>query len=237
MQMKSIEYQDGTETLEGYLVAHEDQQTRPGVLISHTWGGLGEFEKQKAEEIAQLGYNAFAVDLYGKGKRGSNVDENRELMAPLVKDRVLLRQRILAGLHTFQDMDHVDATKTAATGFCFGGLCVLDLARSGADVRGVISIHGLFSPPPDDLPNEMIKAKVLVLHGYEDPMAPPEQLLALANELSDAGVDWQAHAYGMTYHAFTNPKANDANAGTVFNPLANRRSWQALQNFLAELFA
>ncbi|MEX1034213.1 MAG: dienelactone hydrolase family protein [Cellvibrionaceae bacterium] len=236
MKTQSIEYQDDKTLLEGYLVAQEDNKPRPMVLISHAWGGLSDFERQKAEDIGKLGYNAFAIDMYGKDKRGGSVEENRKLMAPFVEDRALLRQRIIAALNAAQAMDNVDSSRIAAMGFCFGGLCVLDLARSGANVQGVISIHGLFTPLPDSLPNEMIKAKVLALHGYDDPMVPPEQLLALANELNDAGVDWQVHAYGLTYHAFTNPKANDANAGTVFNPVANKRAWQSVGNFLEELF-
>lgn len=236
MKEQAYEYQDGTNTLEGYLVTHEDGQARPGVMISHTWAGVGDFEKQKAREVAELGYNVLAIDMYGKGKRGSSVEENKKLMAPLVEDRAVLRRRILAGLSAIQGLSNVDKHKVAAMGFCFGGLCVLDLARSGTDVRGVVSLHGVFTPLPDDVPSEMIKAKVLALHGYDDPMATPEQMNALCKELNDAGVDWQVHAYGLTYHAFTNPKANDASAGTVFNPVANRRAWQALENFLEEVF-
>jgi len=123
----------------------------------------------------------------------------------------------------------------AAMGYCFGGLCVLDLARSGAAVNGVVSIHGIFTPP-QNLVNETIKAKVLALHGYDDPMATPENLNTFCTEMTNAGVDWQVHAYGLTYHAFTNPKANDLGMGTVFSPSANKRSWQALENFLAEVF-
>lgn len=236
MKTQQFEYHDGSEVLEGCLVAHEDGKARPGVLISHAWSGLSDFEVQKAQDIATLGYNAFAIDMYGKGKRGNSVEESKQLMGPFMADRALLRRRILAGLSAMQSMDIVEKGKIAAMGFCFGGLCVLDLARSGANIRGVASFHGLLTPPPESLPSELIKAKVLALHGYEDPMAPPDQLIALGTELTDAGVDWQVHAYGLTYHAFTNPKANDANGGKVFNPVANKRSWRALENFLDELF-
>lgn len=236
MKEQAYEYQDGPDTLEGYLVTHEDDAIRPGVMIAHTWAGVGEFEKQKARDVAELGYNVLAIDMYGKGKRGSTLEENRALMAPLVEDRSLLRRRILAALSAMQALDAVDSRKIAAMGFCFGGLCVLDLARSGADVRGVVSFHGLFTPLPEAVPRQMIKARVLALHGYDDPMATPEQMNALCKELTDAGVDWQVHAYGLTYHAFTNPKANNPSAGTVYNAAADRRSWQALQNFLTEVF-
>lgn len=236
MQQKFVEYQDGSDILEGYLVSHDDGKARPTVLISHTWGGLGDFEKEKANAVAGFGYNAFAIDLYGKDRRGGTLEENRALMAPFIEDRALLRRRMLATVRAVQSLEAVDEENIAAVGFCFGGLCVLDLARSGGAVKGVISVHGLLKPPPDSLPNELIKAKVLVLHGYEDPMAPPDDLRALATELTDAGVDWQVHAYGLTYHSFTNPNANNAGAGTVFNPAANRRASQAIENFLAEIF-
>ncbi len=235
MKSQSYEYNDGDEICEGFLVKHDDGQTRPGVIISHAWGGLGQFEKDKADAVAQLGYNVLAIDMYGKGIQGNSIAENQALMGRFVNDRALLRQRINCGLAALKSIDSVDSEKTAAMGYCFGGLCVLDLARSGADVTGVISIHGLFNPP-ENLPNELIKAKVLALHGYDDPMAPPESVVDLGTELTEAGVDWQLHAYGLTYHAFTNPEANDAGMGTVFSPSANRRSWQAVVNFLEELF-
>lgn len=234
MKTKTVEYQDDSLTLEGYLASHEDG-ARPGVLISHAWGGLGEFEQGKAEKIAELGYNAFALDMYGKGVRGGSVEENRKLMAPFLQDRALLRRRIQAGLAAMRALPEIDTDKIVAIGYCFGGLCVLDLARSGADVQGVVSIHGMFNPP-ENLANELIKAKVLALHGYDDPMATPEQLTAFATEMTDAGVDWQVHAYGLTYHAFTKPKANDPAMGTVYSAAADKRSWIALQNFLAEAF-
>lgn len=235
MKHDFVEYQDDSETLEGYLVAHDDG-ARPTVLIVHTWGGLGDFEKEKAETIAGYGYNAFAIDMYGKGKRGGNLEENRALMAPFMEDRSLLRKRILAAVRAAESLSVTKAGEIAAVGFCFGGQCVLDLARSGSPVKAVVSVHGLLKPPPESLPNELIKARVLALHGYEDPMAPPEDLMNLATELSDAGVDWQVHAYGLTYHSFTNPKANNPGAGTVFNPTANRRAWQTIENFLGEVF-
>lgn len=236
MKIQTVEYQDGSEVMEGYLVAHDDGKPRPVVLISHAWSGLSDFEEQKAHAIADLGYNAFAIDMYGKGRRGKNVEENKQLMTPFLDDRALLRRRIVAGLNAVRSMEVVDQQKIAAMGFCFGGLCVLDLARSGANIQGVVSFHGFLTPLPENLSSGLIKAKVLVLHGYEDPMVPPEQVVGLGTELTDAGVDWQVHAYGLTYHAFTNPQANDANGGKVYNPIANRRSWQALRNFLEELF-
>lgn len=235
MNTQTIEYLDGDLVLEGYFAGPDSTEPKPTVLISHAWGGPGEFEKNKAHQIAQLGYNAFAVDMYGKGKRGKSVEENQALMAPFVEDRALLRQRILAGLAAAKKLDAVDGNQIAAMGFCFGGMCVLDLARSGADVKGVASFHGFFNAP-DNLPNAIIKARVLALHGYDDPMVPPDQILALSEEMTAAGVDWQIHNYGLTYHAFTNPIANNPGAGTVYSEKADRRSWRTLTDFLAELF-
>jgi dienelactone hydrolase len=149
---------------------------------------------------------------------------------------VLLRQRITAALHTVQNLKQVDKKRIAAMGFCFGGLCALDLARSGAEIIGVLSFHGLLAAPKD-LPNKKMLAKVLALHGYDDPMGPPEQLLAFAKEMTQAQVDWQIHAYGNTQHAFTNPEAQDEKLGLIFDEVAEKRSWQSMKNFFTEIFA
>lgn len=235
MKSEVFEYHLGSELFESFLITHDDGQNRPGVMICHTWSGLGDFEKDKARLVASWGYNVLAVDLYGKGRRGHSVEESQALMGELMEDRGLLRRRFIAALTAFQGIPGVDGSRIAAIGFCFGGLCVLDLARSGASVRGVVSVHGLFIPPPSSVPSGLIKARVLALHGYEDPMVPPEQVIALATELTDAGVDWQLHAYGLTYHAFTNPAANDASAGKMFSPTANQRAWRSMEAFLEEV--
>src|SRR5690606_4206142 len=146
----------GSELFEGLLLPHDDGKVRPGVMICHIWSGLSDFEQDRAEQIASWRYNVLAVDLYGKGGRGTRLEENQALMAELMDDRGLLRRRILAALSAFQGVPVVDGNKVAAIGFCLGGLCVLDLARSGAAVRGVISVHGLFVPPPPDVPNGLI---------------------------------------------------------------------------------
>jgi dienelactone hydrolase len=155
-------------------------------------------------------------------------------MNPLAEDRELLRQRIKAALVAGRNIPQVDASRVAAIGYCFGGMCVLELARSGADISGVVSIHGIFAP--GDVPNEEIKAKVLCLHGHDDPMVPPEQVLEFETEMNQAGVDWQMHVYGGTMHAFTNPAANNPDFGTVYNEVAQKRAYQSLANFLDELF-
>ena len=203
---------------------------RPIVLIAGTFMGRTPFEEEKARALAALGYVGIAIDIYGLGNWPANFDEAKARMGEMDADRGLLRDRLLAALAAARSMDAPgDATKVAAIGFCFGGKCVLDLARAGADLAGVVSFHGVYDAPP--FPNAGVQAKMLVLHGWDDPLDPPETVLALSRELSEAGADWQLHSYGHTVHAFTNP----AREG-MYSPAADRRSWQAMRNFLDELF-
>lgn len=234
VRTRPIEYADGDTALEGMLTWDAAVAgARPGVLVAHTWAGRGPFEEETAAGLARLGYAGFALDLYGKGVRGETLGEKKALMQPFMDDRLWLQRRMAAALEAMRRQPEVDRERTAAIGFCFGGLCVLDLARSGADVDAVVSFHGLFTPPGDEADGPM-PAKVLALHGWDDPMVPPEAVLGLARELSARGADWQIHAYGNTMHAFTNPEADDAGSGTVYQPDSARRAWQAMQNFLAE---
>ena len=233
----TVTYLDGDTVLEAFF-AFDDaiEGQRPAVLISHAWGGRDEFVAEKARKLAELGYLGFALDMYGKGVLGSSPEENSKLMTPFIENRAMLQQRITSALRAVKLLPWVDDKKIAAMGFCFGGLCVLDLARTGADIKGVISFHGLFNPA-DNLEDPKISAKVLALHGYDDPMATPDQLTAFQNEMTKAGADWQVHSYGQTMHAFTNPVANNPDFGTVYQANADKRSWIAMQNFLTELFA
>jgi dienelactone hydrolase len=239
MQTEYYDYRDGDVACEAY-VAHPDTAgaaRNPAVIIAHAWGGQSEFERGKAEKIAALGYIGFAIDLYGKGVRGGTMEQNAALMQPFIDDRALLRRRILAAHSAVRSHPRVDFKRVAAIGFCFGGLCVLDLARSvPPDLRGVASLHGLLHPPRLEK-QPPIAASVLILHGFDDPMAPPDQLLAIGRELTDANADWQLHAYGRTSHAFTNPQAKSPEHGLIYNELADRRSWRELTEFLAEAFA
>lgn len=231
----TVDYQHAHTNLQGFF-AYDDSAPGPlpAVMISHAWAGRDEFVCNKARQIAELGYAAFALDMYGKGVLGEGPDQNARLMAPFIDDRHLLQARIRTALDTVRKLPQVDPGRVAAMGFCFGGLCVLDLARTGADLRGVISFHGLFDPP-GNTGGQRIRAKILALHGYDDPMVPPAKLIALADELTSAGADWQIHAYGNTVHAFTNPQANDPAFGTVYDAIADQRSWRSLQNFLTEV--
>ncbi len=231
-----LDYDDGQTTFEGML-AWDDafESPRPGVLVAHTVRGRTPFEEGKARDLARLGYSAFALDVYGKSALGGDDASNRAHMDALKEDRPALQQRMLLSLQTMKNQPEVDSSRVAALGFCFGGLSVLDLARTGEDLAGVISFHGLFEAPGNTAGNT-IKAKVLALHGWDDPLARPDRVSALADEMTAMGADWQLHAYGNTMHAFTNPAANDSERGTVFNAAADRRSWTAMRNFLQELF-
>ena len=236
MITQTLDYSDGDTELEAYAAFEAAQMQKPLVLIAHDWTGRREFACQAAERIAAMGYVGLALDMYGKGVFGVDGDTegNAALMGPFAADRRLLRQRIRAALVAGRNIPQVDPMRVAAIGYCFGGMCVLELARSGADVLGVVSIHGILAA--GEAINEDIKAKVLCLHGHDDPMVPPEQVLAFETEMTEAGADWQLHAYGSTMHAFTNPAANNPDFGTVYSAKAEQRSYRSLENFLAELF-
>lgn len=232
----TVDYLDGNVLLEGFF-AYDDamESRRSAVLINHAWAGRNKFVAEKALKLAELGYFAFAVDMYGKGILGQSNDENAVLMQPFMDNRLLVLSRMEAALYAVKLMPWVDDKKIAAIGFCFGGLCVLDLARSGANLKGVVSFHGLLGAP-DKSQTKATKAKVLVLHGYDDPMVTVNQVTALQQELTQAGADWQIHSYGHTMHAFTNPVANDPDFGTVYQADADKRSWKSMKNFLQEVF-
>lgn len=232
----TIKHEHAGQSLHGMLAVDEAApKPLPAVIISHAWAGRAQFECDKAKRLAELGYVGFAADLYGEAKVGTSTEENSKLMQPFLDDRPHLQSRLASVVETVKGLDGVDANRVAAIGFCFGGLCVLDLARTGADVRGVVSFHGLLGAPGNTSGSD-IKAKILVLHGHDDPMVPVEQVVGLEQELTEAGADWQIHTYGGAMHAFTHPDANDPGMGTVYEPKADRRSWQSLVNFLEEVF-
>ncbi|WP_375207125.1 dienelactone hydrolase family protein [Hyphococcus sp.] len=233
VKTRSFDYTIDGKTFEAFLAA-PDGAPKPGILICHAWAGRSPFENDKAEALAKLGFTGVAIDLFGKGVLGQSKEENQELIKPFVENRPMLQDRLKANIEMVKEQAEVDGAKIAAIGFCFGGLCALDVARSNADAAGVVSFHGLLNAP-GNTPDE-IKPKVLALHGWDDPMATPDDVKAFGEEMTNAKADWQLHAYGGTMHAFTNPQANDPDFGTVYDGDADRRSWQAMQNFLAELF-
>lgn len=237
LRTEVIEYKHGQTALEGYL-AYDDSfsGTRPGVLVVHEWTGIGAYVKMRTEQLAKLGYVAFAIDMYGKGIRPTNAEEAGKQAGIYRADRQLMRARAEAGLEVLQKHKLVDPQRIAAIGYCFGGGVALELARSGADLKGVVSFHGtLDTPNPGDAKN--IKGKVLVLHGADDPFVTAEQVTAFQEEMRKAKVDWQMVIYGGAVHSFTNPESgNDPSKGVAYNAEADRRSWQAMRDFFDEIF-
>ncbi len=232
---ENVEYRDGDTVLEGYL-AYDDAsaETRPGVLVVHAWMGLGDQAKDSARRLAELGYVGFALDMYGKGVYAKDRDEAAQLSGALKDDRLTLRQRAIAGLDVLRDHVLVNSDRIAAIGYCFGGTTVLEIARSGEPIQGVVSFHGgLGTPTPEDAEN--IKAKVLALHGADDPYVPAEEVAAFMDEMRSANVDWQMIHYGGAVHSFTDPDANMEGSAMYHEPSA-KRSWEAMKQFFTEIF-
>jgi dienelactone hydrolase len=219
--------------LEGILVSRRDHARRPGVILFPTVMGVSDLELGFARDLVHLGYTGYVADLFGKKFRGSPRETMLGEMNRLRADRPGLRRLVTAVLEQVRTLGPVDEQRIVAVGYCFGGMCALDLARSGADIAGVASFHGLFDPPPLD--PEPIRAKVIAFHGWDDPMVPPDAVVALGRELTEAGADWQIHAYGHTSHGFTNPTANGAVPGVVYSSTAADRAWTSFVNFLEEL--
>lgn len=232
-----IEYKLGDMTYEGYISYDETiSGRRPVVIVVHEWFGIGEYSKKRAEQVAELGYLGFAIDMYGKGVRPKNTQEAGKCAGLLKKDRQLMRDRARLAFEVIKANKLADPERIAAIGYCFGGTTVLELARSGADLRGVVSFHGaLDNPKPEDAKN--IKCKVLVCHGADDPFIPKEDILAFQDEMKNGKVDWQMIFYSGAVHSFTNPAAgNDNTKGAAYNESANKRSWRHMIQFLLEVF-
>lgn len=232
---ETVEYKHGDTTLEGHLVYDEALKgPRPGVLIVHQWKGLSDYEKKRAEMLARLGYVAFAVDIYGKGIRPKETAQASAEAGKYKSDRTLLRARVNAGLEVLRKQKLVDTKPIAAIGYCFGGTTVIELARSGAEVAGVVSFHGaLDSPKPEDGKN--IKTKVLALHGADDPFVPAPDLAAFEHEMRNAAVDWQLIKYGGAVHSFTDWNADGSMKGAKYDERADKRSWEDMKLFFAEI--
>jgi len=234
---RTVEYRQGDTVLEGYAVYDDAVHgKRPAVLVVHQWKGLGEYEKKRAEMLARLGYNVLAADIYGKGVRPQAPSAAGAEAGKYKNDRALLRARVRAGFDLLASHELTDPKRIAAIGYCFGGTTVLELARSGAELTGVVSFHGgLGSPTPADARN--IKGKVLALHGADDPNVPAAEVAGFEAEMRQAGVDWQLVAYGGAVHSFTDWSAGTDNSrGAAYNERADRRSWEAMKQFFAELF-
>ncbi len=233
---RPVEYSHDGTALEGVLALDDSRSgKRPAVMISHAWAGRTHGEIGFAKEIAKHGYAAFALDLYGKGVTGSTKEECQALMSPLASNRPKLQSRLLRALDVVKGLPEADPSNVVAMGFCFGGLCVLDLARSGADIKGVASFHGLLGAPGNTA-GKKIKAKVIAYHGWDDPMVPSEDVVAFGREMTSAKADWRLLAHGGAMHAFMNTEANDPDFGTVYNKKAADRSWASFLDFLKECF-
>jgi dienelactone hydrolase len=234
---KMVDYKDGSTKLQGYLV-YDDAATskgaKPGVLVIHNWMGLTDEAKSKADAIAELGYVAFAADIYGAGVHPKDANEAGQLAGSYKNDRAKLRKRAMAGLKTLEKQKGVDGKRLAAIGYCFGGTTAIELGRAGAGVKSLVSFHGgLDSPKPVDGKN--IKAHVLILHGADDPFNKPEDVKAFQDEMRTNKIDWQMIEYGGAVHSFTEKSAGSDNSkGAAYNEAADRRSWQAMQDFFRE---
>lgn len=233
---EEINYRIGPTLCKGFL-AHNTtiKEPKPCILIAPDWTGRSDSFCEQAKQLAQQGFVGFTVDMYGNAQLGKTIEEKKALLMSVMKDRSQVSQRMLEAYYTAAALPYVYSAKIAAIGYCFGGLCVLDLARSGAGIKGVVSFHGLLSAP-EKLECKKITAKILVLHGYDDPMVPPSQVHQFAKEMTHKKVDWQIHMYGHTQHAFTNPEANNTELGLQYNKTAAHRAWQNAEYFFDELF-
>ena len=217
------------------MVGRRDGQTRPTVILVPTVMGVSDLELGFGRQLVELGYSAFVADLFGKEFRGAPRDTMFGELNRLKSDRSALLRRMEHVLDQARGQDEVSSEEIVVAGYCFGGMCALDLVRGGADIAAAVSFHGLFDPP--GLAPRKIKAKVVAFHGWDDPMVPPEKVAALGKELTEAGSDWQIHAYGHVGHGFTNPHASTLQIeGVAYNALAAERSWTSFINLLEELF-
>jgi dienelactone hydrolase len=235
-KQRPITHEFEGEKLESVFVGRRDRQARPTVILIPTVMGVSDLELGFGRQLVELGYNAFVADIFGKEFRGAERDVMFGELNRLKSDRAALRRRLLSVVDLACALDEVEEEQIVVAGYCFGGMCALDVARSGADIAAAVAFHGLFDPP--GLPEEKIKAKVVAFHGWDDPMVPPEKVVALGHELTAAGADWQIHAYGHVAHGFTNPNAHTIGIeGVRYNELAAERSWTSFINLLEELFS
>ena len=232
---KAVDYKDGDVALQGYAVWDDGfKDKRPGILVVHDWLGNGPYSKRRAEMLAKLGYTAFALDMYGKGVYAADHEQAAKLSGALFSDRTAMRRRAALAVEELKKLPYVDASKLAAIGYCFGGTAVLELARMGADLKGVASFHGNLATPTPAA--EKPKAKIAVFQGADDKTTMPA-FPAFQDEMTKAGADWQFTAYGGAVHSFTVAEAGGDNSkGMAYNKEADERSWKALQDFFEEIF-
>ena len=232
---KAVAYKHGDVELEGFLAYNSSLEGKlPGVLVVHEWWGLNDYARMRAEQLAKLGYVAFALDMYGKGVNTIDPQEAGRL-ADRFRGKPLMAERARAGLEVLLKQEKVDKNRVAAIGFCFGGTTVLELAYSGADLKGVVSFHGNPTVPADA---SKIRAAVLVLHGADDFFVSDEDIKKFQDAMREGKVDWTMVCYGGAVHAFTNPDADKAGIkGVAYQEKAARRSWKHMQVFFDEILA
>ncbi|MCA9697690.1 MAG: dienelactone hydrolase family protein [Myxococcales bacterium] len=228
-----VPHSEGDDSFDTYVAKPEGGGDRPAVLICHAWAGRSEHEEERARRLAGLGYVGAAIDLYGVGKRGHDKASNAALMNGLVTNPALLRRRLAAAYQSVRTLDGVDPDRMGIIGFCFGGLCAILAARMGLALRGVVSFHGALKI--GEPLEARVKAKILVLHGQDDPLVPVADIGTFAAEMQRIHADWQLHAYPGVVHSFTNPQANDPDFGTVYDAEADRRSWREMSDFFQEV--
>lgn len=237
MKESQISYQAGDVKAEGFLI-YEDRikEKRPAILVSHAWYGQDDFAREKARKLAELGYISFAVDMFGSKKNAKNDDEANALIQPLFLDRKLLQRRIIAAFETLSKQPNVDKTRIGAIGFCFGGLVVIELLRSGTPIKSVVGFHAVLGNAGAKTTPiaQNIKGSILILHGYDDPLVSFEDIRNIQNEFNQADVNWQMNIYGHTSHAFTNPRAHDTTKGLIYNERVSKMAWMSMKNFFEE---
>jgi dienelactone hydrolase len=229
-----IEWNTDGQLFEGKLFLPSGKP-KGAVLVCHAWSGRAEHEEAFAERLAGMGYAAMAGDVYGKGVRGSSVEENQKLMNPLVEDRDRLQTRLRASLDALKG--ETDGAKTIAAGFCFGGLCVLDMARSNAVLEGAAAFHAILGKPDKPSAEGRIEPEVIAFQGFDDPMAGPDDLQSFGREMTERQARWQLYTFGGVAHAFTNEDANDKDMGLVFDPFARDRSYHVFDHFAEKLLS
>ncbi len=235
---KEIEYTSGGKSMTGYIAYDNSLKGKlPGVLIIHQWKGLGEYEKMRARMLAELGYFAMAGDIYGTGIRPASTEDASKEAMKYYSDKSLFRERLNSALDELVKQPQVDAEKIAAIGYCFGGSGVIELARSGADIRGAVSFHGGLKPSSAEDASR-IKASIMVLHGADDPYISADDKTAFQKEMAEAGNDMVFVEYSGAVHSFTDKGAgNDNSKGAAYNETADKRSWQAMKDFFGEIFS
>ena len=232
-----VDYREGDEAMQGFVYWDDAiEGKRPGVMVVHEWWGLNEYAKKRAAMLAELGYVAFAVDMYGKGKVTNQRDQAREWMQEVTADVEMWRERANYGIEYLKKHPLVDSKRIAAIGYCFGGGTVLQMAYGGADIAGVVSFHGALPAAPEESVGK-ISTRILVLHGYADEFVKPDVVANFQARLEAAGAQWEMDSYGGVKHSFTNPDAAKAGMENLkYDALADARSWLRMRNFFRELF-